>query len=260
VSAPLHKAGPIAYCLTSIIVYGLMINCGDKPTLSRISSKCRTAEAADQSASKKNSTGTDANKKTTKSAALTSSQDDDALGQEAGEASELSGLTGYDDFSEDSESLGLADDAETFYDSNVKAIIEGKCVNCHPKVAPPPLDSYANVKKVSNDVLRTMKSTDPKVVMPPGDGRLPEADIAKVAEWVKLLSAPTTGGGSTSTSTSKGKSNAPGTGSSKNTSSTANATKDECKASNATPGTSTSSSTAKSTGTKSGTGTSTGKK
>lgn len=257
-SAPLQKAGPIAYCLASLIVYGLMINCGEKPTLSRISSKCRTAEASDTSDAKKSAVGTNTSKKSSKVSSLTSSQEDSSVSPEGEESNRFYELNEEDDASQDNDSLGLADDAETFYNSNVKTIIEGKCAICHPRPSPPPLDSYANVKKVSDDVLRTMKATDRTVVMPPS-GALPEGEIAKVAEWVQLLNAPASGG-STSTSTSKGKSTAPGTSSSKNTSSSASASKDECKASSGTPGTKTGSSTGKSTGSKSGTATSTAKK
>lgn len=256
-SAPLQKAGPIAYCLASVIVYGLMINCGEKPTLSRISSKCRSAEASNQSDAKKTATGTNTSKKSAKAASLTSSQEVNSINPVADEGYQLSESEGEDDAYQENASLGLADDAETFYNANVKSIIEGKCVSCHPSLYPPALNSYSKVKEASDDVLRTMKATD-RTVMPPG-GALPEADIAKVAEWVKLLGAASPGD-STSTSTSKGKSTAPGTASSKNTSSAASATKDECKASSGNSGTKTGTSTAKSTGTKSGTGTSTGKK
>ena len=234
-----------------------MINCGEKPTLSRISSNCRSAEASNQSDAKKTATGTNANKKPTKAASLTTSKEARSISPEDEESYRYLDFNGQDDTYQESESLGLADDAETFYNSNVKSIIDGKCVICHPKVSPPPLETYANVKAAADDVLRTIKSTDPKEVMPSLDNRLPEAEIAKVAEWVKLLGAAPSGG---STSTSKGTNTSPKSSTSKNTSSAASATKDECKASNGNSGTKTGTSTAKSTGTKSGTGTSTGKK
>jgi mono/diheme cytochrome c family protein len=245
------KAGPLAYAFTCVTLYGFVINCGDKPTLSRISSKCRPV-SADVGGGKKPSTSSATSKKTDKKTSLTTLTGIDDHGVDDGGATIQIQALALDDLLDSDngdESLGLADDPETFYNTNTKSVIDGKCVSCHKtNGTSPPLDTYANVKKNANDVLRTMKATDQTVM--PQSGRLPESEISKVAEWVALLSGPSSG---SSTSTDK----SAGTGSSIKTDSAASKApkSDECKPDHSATGTSTSRSTKKRTGT--GTGTST---
>jgi hypothetical protein len=153
-------------------------------------------------------------------------------------------------------SFGLADDPEAFYDANVKSLIESKCANCHSSNGKPPtLDTYANIKRKSADILRTMRATD-NSLMPPGNA-LPDSDIAKVAQWALLLNGSSTGG---ATSTSKSAGSSTGTSTTKNSaqsSQSSAASKDECKPASSPTGTATATSTAKRTSTRSATGTGT---
>lgn len=234
------KAGPLVYAFTCVTVYGFLINCGDTPTLSRISSKCWNASRA-----------IDGDHKNEKSKlALTGESPSPGKGGVADAPIESLSLDSQQDFDDEAEFLGLVESPETYYNSNVKSIISGKCISCHAYMG-----NYSGIKNKANVILDHLKAANGKSLMPPA-GKLPDTEMDLFVKWSELLSTP---------SSEKDSKESPSTGSKTSTSSStrslasasAKNNDDECRPDHSAPGTATGTGKTKNKNTRSNTRTST---